>query len=447
MKTLFLQSLSGSVVLLFLLAVWVPAGRRGLYRWLDRLLRLCVLLFLLPLPLLKGICKRVFVKLHISTRWFSLFSRDELYFRISPGTLSVMRVNGKIVLSRALWIWLAVSGVLILCTTMVFLGKLCRSVKMKHTVFGDSGREEADGLREWMAEEGKRLHLKRLPEIYLEREGGRAFTAGAFRPDVMLPAGNGPEEQKLILLHELCHIRRRDVLVKTLVMAVVCLHWFNPLVYVLPALFGRVCELCCDGMVLERVAPDKRAVYARLLVKQAEKPQKETLLGQIAFSVEKNLTKERVIFIMKEKKSMRMIRGIAALASAVVVAIAVLPVWAYELPPVLQDNDVDVRALNEQEGFERIFSTTGKGLYPTPTVKYEYQFTDEDGNIYEVDPFEPRRSGCRHAKTTWGSYQVHEKHGDGSCNVISYRAKYCPECGTVLETELASNTYFPKCIH
>lgn len=447
MKTLFLQSLSGSIVLLFLLAVWIPAGKRGLYRWLDRLLRVCVAFFLLPLPLLKGICERGLMKLNMNAPWLSLFMRENVHYRISVRTPVVITNGDEMMLNRAFWIWLAVSGILILGAIVVFSRKLYHSVKVRRAAFGRASREEADGLQEWMEEEGKRLRLKRLPGIYLEQEGIGAFAVGIIRPDVMLPAQADSKERRLILLHELCHIRRRDVLIKTFIVAAVCLHWFNPLVYALPVLFRRGCELCCDGLVRDRLAPEERKVYAHLLVKQATKTKKEMLLGQIAFGEGKRLTEERVTFIMKEKKEMRMVKWVATLASVVTIAVAALPVWAYEFPPVIQGEASTIRALNEEEGFELRFSTTEEGLYPMPIVEYEYQFMDEDGKVYEVNPFAPKRSGCSHAQTSPGTYQEHKKNGDGSCNIISYQAKRCLSCGAVIKGEMTRNTYSPKCTH
>ncbi len=447
MKTLFLQSLSGSIMLLFLLAVWIPAGKRGLYRGLDRLLRVCVAFFLIPLPLLKGICERVLMKLKMNAPWLSLLIREDVHYRISARTPVVIKHGNEMMLNRALWIWLAVSGLLILGAIAVFLRKLYRSVKIRRAAFGRTDREEEVGLREWMEEEGKRLRLRRLPGIYLEQGEMGAFTMGIFWPDVMLPARADSKERKLILLHELCHIRRRDVLIKTLIVAAVCLHWFNPLVYVLPVLFRKACELCCDGLVREQLAPDEREEYAHLLVKQALKTKKETILGQIAFGAEKSLTKERVIFVMKEKKEMRMVKWIAALASVVTIAVAALPVWAYEFPPVIQGEASTIRALNEEEGFELRFSTTGEGLYPMLIVEYEYQFTDEDGKVYEVNPFAPGRSGCSHAQTNPVVYQEHKKNEDGSCNTISYQAKRCSGCGEVMKGEMTENLYSLKCTH
>lgn len=448
MKTLFLQSLSGSIVLLFLLAVWIPAGKRGLYRWLDRLLRVCVAFFLLPLPLLRGICEKALVDSNIHAPWLSFLSRRrKTFIRISSKTLSVMQFEGRTVLSRALWIWLVVSGILILGASVVFFRKLYYSVKLKRAVFQKTDREEADSLQEWMEEEKQKLRLRRLPGIYLEQEGMGAFTMGIFRPDVMLPDRADPKERKLILLHELCHIRRRDVLIKTLIVAAVCLHWFNPLVYVLPVLFRKACELCCDGLVREQLAPDEREEYAHLLVKQALKTKKETILGQIAFGAEKRLTEERVIFIMKEKKEMRMVKWIAALASVATIAVAVLPVWAYEFPPVMEGDAENFQEFSNNMNYEIFFTTESERLMQVPTVKYEYQFTDEDGNVYEIDPFIEEQGDCSHSKLKQGSFQKHEKHEDGSCNLKIYSGKYCIDCGKIWLEKLTGDYYSLKCPH
>ena len=70
-----------------------------------------------------------------------------------------------------------------------------------------------------------------------------------------------------MLEHEFVHIQRFDVLSKLLLIAAVCVHWFNPLVWVMYVLANRDLELSCDETVLRRFGGDVRAAYARVLIR------------------------------------------------------------------------------------------------------------------------------------------------------------------------------------
>ena len=72
---------------------------------------------------------------------------------------------------------------------------------------------------------------------------------------------------RYVLEHEFVHIQRFDVLSKLLLIAAVCVHRFNPLVWVMYVLANRDLELSCDETVLRRFGGDVRAAYARVLIR------------------------------------------------------------------------------------------------------------------------------------------------------------------------------------
>lgn len=93
------------------------------------------------------------------------------------------------------------------------------------------------------------------------------FVLGIFRPRIYLPAGLREEETAYILCHEDCHIRRGDHLFRLLAYAALCLHWYNPLVWLAFFLSGRDMELSCDEAVLRKMGRDIRGDYASSLLR------------------------------------------------------------------------------------------------------------------------------------------------------------------------------------
>lgn len=96
-----------------------------------------------------------------------------------------------------------------------------------------------------------------------------AFVWGVLRPRIYLPFGLSEGEEALVLQHERAHIRRGDHILRVLMYLALCLHWFNPLVWVMFVLCGRDMELACDAYVLEHAQEDVRVDYAQALLHQA----------------------------------------------------------------------------------------------------------------------------------------------------------------------------------
>lgn len=102
--------------------------------------------------------------------------------------------------------------------------------------------------------------------IYLADHISTPFVLGILRPRIYLPSDLGEEEREYVLLHEQYHIRRRDYLVKMLAFLVLCLHWFNPFVWLAFVLAGRDMEMSCDEGVMRRGNRDVRREYADALL-------------------------------------------------------------------------------------------------------------------------------------------------------------------------------------
>ena len=102
--------------------------------------------------------------------------------------------------------------------------------------------------------------------IYIADERISPFVMGICRPRIYLPGNLGPEEQEYIILHEKFHIRRLDHVVKPIAFAALCIHWFNPLVWIAFVLFCKDMEMSCDEAVIKRMGESIRADYSASLL-------------------------------------------------------------------------------------------------------------------------------------------------------------------------------------
>lgn len=165
--------------------------------------------------------------------------------------------------------------------------------------------------------------LRRTVRVRVSDRITSPLTYGLVRPVILLPRELDPEDAlrlPYVLSHELVHIRRFDVAWKALLAAAACVHWFNPLVWLMVVLANRDLELSCDAQVLRRAGRDVRADYARTLVSLEERRVHFTPLSS---SFARNALEERIVAIMKNKKT-----TIAAAAAALVLVGAVAAVFA-----------------------------------------------------------------------------------------------------------------------
>ena len=127
------------------------------------------------------------------------------------------------------------------------------------------------------------------------------LTYGIFSPIILLPKNtdfDNRQELNYILLHEYLHIRRFDCLIKIVAVVTVCIHWFNPLVWLMYFFLNRDMELSCDEFVVRKNGKTARASYARLLIAMEER-RSVPLATFSEFSI--NVSEERITAIMKTK--------------------------------------------------------------------------------------------------------------------------------------------------
>ncbi len=154
-------------------------------------------------------------------------------------------------------------------------------------------------VREWMV-----VHsLKRRLVVRQSDRISSSLTYGIFRPVILLSEKvEWENEEKLsyILLHEYVHVRRFDMVRKLFMVAVLCLHWFNPFVWVMFQFFNRDIELFCDEQVLRLAEGASKKNYARLLLSMAEE---RAGLTPLYNHFSKNVVEERITAIAKGKKA------------------------------------------------------------------------------------------------------------------------------------------------
>lgn len=96
-----------------------------------------------------------------------------------------------------------------------------------------------------------------------------SFIMGVVRPGIYLSNSLDEETRRVVLCHEQVHLRRRDYLIKPLTLAICCVHWFNPLVWLAFYLMSRDCEMSCDEKVVSILGEDSKKLYSFALLDEA----------------------------------------------------------------------------------------------------------------------------------------------------------------------------------
>ncbi len=111
--------------------------------------------------------------------------------------------------------------------------------------------------------------LKLRENIYVADDISGPFVLGIVRPKIYLPSALNEKEHGYIILHEKYHIRRGDHLFKLLAYAALCIHWFNPLVWLAFKLYVKDMEMSCDEAVIRKLGENIRADYSASLLQIA----------------------------------------------------------------------------------------------------------------------------------------------------------------------------------
>jgi uncharacterized repeat protein (TIGR02543 family) len=166
---------------------------------------------------------------------------------------------------------------------------------------------------------------KNPPPVYLCPLAATPMLVGLVRPMIILPDKEYTEtELRSVLLHELIHLRRRDIVVKWLSFAACALHWFNPLVWLAKGEIDRACELSCDAAVIRDMNDNGRKNYGRTLIAMAVDFKVSRAVLSTTMCEEKKALKERLTSVAGYKQP----RFVARMISALMLTAAVCVVGA-----------------------------------------------------------------------------------------------------------------------
>ena len=168
-------------------------------------------------------------------------------------------------------------------------------------------------------------------EILISDKIRTPFVMGVLSPKIYLPWDTPQEERRFIIAHERQHIHRGDPLWKLLGYAALCVHWFNPLVWLAFFLGGKDMEMSCDEAVLNRLGEGIRADYSQALLRLATH---KRLIAGMPLAFGEGETKGRVRNMARWRRPKVWVSGICAVLCLAVLAVCALNPQKSDSTPV-----------------------------------------------------------------------------------------------------------------
>lgn len=237
-----------------------------------------------------------------------------------------------------------------------------------------------------LQEECTRLHIRRMPSMYLCEAAPGPMLVGIFRPRLYLPDESlNEKELHLVLRHELTHLKRWDVPAKTLSLISLCLNWFNPLCHMLHKHLDYYCETSCDERVLHSASWTDVERYTSAILSTLRRSAKCRSALSTHFSGGKKRMKNRIITMMDAHK-----KRLGALICALVVMLTASSTAFFTFghaestaanddssPAYLIPDELYVNA----EPYQTLLAAmnaaeTGEGTLPAPITAYTYNPLD-----------------------------------------------------------------------
>jgi beta-lactamase regulating signal transducer with metallopeptidase domain len=229
--------------------------------------------------------------------------------------------------------WLAGAATLLAFVILRHL-RLTRAIERNAIPAPDSVSQVLRHVRE-------ELRVTLWPAVLLTPSIATPTVIGVLRPRILLPNALAEtasrDELRLILMHELMHVRRRDLWIAWLWLVALSLHWFNPLMWWAGARLRRDREQACDLRVLSALPERDRAAYGHTLLKSLtamNHDKRFTRLAGAAAIVEDEAELEGRLTLIKSYRPARTHHRISGMAAALALACAAfIQTWGVAQQP------------------------------------------------------------------------------------------------------------------
>lgn len=307
LKTAVSLSVSGTLLMAMLFLVRMVSKKWTSKRWRYYIWLFIIARLLLPFSPQTSIIGNVFeqtetyveqIKVQTQNDNPPLFIIPEPVQTVDAQATTVFQWGNMIeVVTQNLWaIWLIVALVMLVRKITVYQS-FVKYVRAGSTQIADIE------LLELLGKIVEKEKIRVSVELFVNPLISSPLLIGFFRPCIVLPSTQiVSSDFSKIILHELTHYKRKDMFYKWVAQITICLHWFNPFVYVMSRTISRDCELSCDEAVMRTLDATERRSYGDALLNAVGIDGYKDGSVSVALGESKELLKERLDAIMQYRK-------------------------------------------------------------------------------------------------------------------------------------------------
>ena len=422
MPIFFAMSLAGSIPFCIGLLVIIFRKEKTNFYYVNSLLKLSIILYLLPIQLIKKIIpvtRNLFTVANHYTYVLSL--KNKFYLQLCNKVLVI-----------PFWLFLLFLSITI--SISIFCIYEYRTYKKTCNIL----------LKTSMPFESQK-------NLYLYRNSllKTPCTIGFFKSYILFPDQNFSDYQKeMLFIHEQAHIQNKDSVFKFLIIICLCMHWYNPLLWIFLPIYSYSAECLCDFKVIQRFSSDMdRKNYAALLLDIASNESPLPKIWKNNFSTSKKIIKRRLLYIMKTTNKNKKVLLCTILS---LLCLTILPITTYAYTPLEQT--VSFSTTKNSKITEEISTIIDE--IPSNYADPYYEIIDfsnsneciilDDGTVLKSQ--ETSRIICSHTFKN-GYVYIHAKNKNGGCTITRYSAKICTKCNFKKNMVKISTTTYVKCTH
>ena len=279
-------------------------------------------------------------------------------------------------------------------------------------------------------------------------------TIGFFRQRIVIPE-SFPLHPDFVMVykHEGAHLKNHDNLVKLLCLLVLCVHWMNPVAYLLLLLYIDTAEIVSDSAAVEGCSKEKRKDYAKLLVLEASTSDirpvvwKNNLSGHKKDKEGKDFKtiKRRINYMMKEKRKGMLQRGIMVAVSALTVVASAGTVMAYQ--PAQSSDESFEEFISDDSIYDFGFDDVNDSILNfIDFSESDTVYVDADGNEMVCQESSDTYALCTHSMIP-ATFYTHSKNSSGGCTIKVYTCQRCEKCGYSANAKYSHTITYTKCTH
>ncbi|WP_234124968.1 M56 family metallopeptidase [Clostridium hydrogenum] len=151
------------------------------------------------------------------------------------------------------------------------------------------------------------MNIKTKLQLLYSSEISTPSLCGILKPKILIPikaVGNiSDKEFKYIILHELSHLKSKDIFINWIITILFIVYWFNPILLYGLNKMRQDCEISCDYQVISHLAKDENVQYGNTILKILELGGgSRRLTGTTPMLTNNSEIKRRIIMISKYKK-------------------------------------------------------------------------------------------------------------------------------------------------